>query len=84
MERIHIPRDDEHNAPGTWRFFDGQPHHRCPKCKRGSVMVNHSIEPDGEVNASIACFPPCDYHVWGILNDWTFGNKPAGQKVIVA
>lgn len=81
MERIHIPRDDERNAPGTWRFFDGQPHHRCPECKKGSVMSGHSVEADGMVNPSIACFPPCKYHIFGILDGWTCGPKKAGGRI---
>jgi hypothetical protein len=44
-------------------------------------MVNHSVTAAGEVNASIACFPPCDYHVWGTLDNWTRGVKEAGKKV---
>lgn len=47
------------------------------------MMQNHSVTPSGEVNASIACFPPCAYHVWGILDDWTHGEKKAGGKVFV-
>lgn len=83
-DRVHIPRDDEKNAPGTWRFYDGQPHYRCPQCKRGAVMVNHSVEADGEVNASMACFPPCTHHIWGILDGWTYGRKAAGAPVKTA
>lgn len=79
MDRIHIPRGTE---PGTWCVLDdGALLHRCPKCKRGSEMLNHSVTPSGEVNASIACFSPCDYHVRGILDGWTYGEKKAGQKV---
>jgi hypothetical protein len=44
-------------------------------------MVNHSVSPTGEVNASIACFSPCKYHVYGILDDWTHGEKRAGHNV---
>lgn len=44
-------------------------------------MLNHSVTPSGEVNASIACFPPCTYHVFGILNRWIYGEKRAGERV---
>lgn len=79
MERVHIP-NDENLAPGTWRLSDGQPVHRCPQCRVASAMVNHSVSAAGEVNASIACFAPCSYHVFGILDGWTHGDKPAGGK----
>ena len=80
MERVRIPHDDG-LAPGTWHLSDGQPLHRCPKCKTASAMVNHSVSAEGDVNASIACFPPCDYHVMGVLDGWTHGVKLAGQSV---
>lgn len=45
--------------PGTWCVLDaGELLHRCPQCKRSSEMLNHSVTSSGEVNASIACFPP--------------------------
>ena len=81
VERVHIPHDDQQFAPGTWHLFEGQPIHRCPQCKKAAAMVNHSVAPNGEVNASIACFPPCSYHVWGILDDWTHGEKLAKHNV---
>lgn len=80
MNRVHIPHDDG-LKPGSWRLSEGQPVHRCPQCRKASAMVNHSVKPDGEVNASIACFPPCGYHVFGILDGWTHGGKPAGRKI---
>lgn len=80
MNRVHIPRGDS-STPGTWMLVDGQPLFRCPKCKVGALMTNHSVDADGTVNASIGCFSPCDYHEWGILDDWTYGRKEPGQKV---
>jgi hypothetical protein len=79
IDRVHIPLDAG-LAPGTWRLSDGQPVHRCPLCKKASAMVNHSVTLSGEVNASIACFQPCSYHVWGILDGWSHGWKLAGHK----
>ena len=80
-ERVHIPHGKE-IEPGTWSVLSGgELLHRCPECKRGSEMLNHSVSKSGEVNASIACFPPCTYHVWGILDGWTYGEKKAGEKV---
>lgn len=81
-ERVHIPHGKE-IEPGTWCVLSGgELLHRCPECKRGSEMLNHSVTPSGEVNASIACFAPCTYHVWGILDGWTYGEKKAGHKVV--
>lgn len=84
MDRVHIPRSDDPAVPrGTWKLaaYEGQPIHRCPKCGKSGFMINHSVEADGTVNASIACFPPCDYHVWGILDGWTHGKKEAGKPI---
>ena len=81
VERVHIPRGKE-IEPGTWHVLSGgELLHRCPQCKKAAAMVNHSVAPNGEVNASIACFPPCSYHVWGILDDWTHGEKLAKHNV---
>lgn len=44
-------------------------------------MVLHTVDADGRVDASIACFSPCGYHVWGILDGWTHGVKLAGRAV---
>jgi hypothetical protein len=80
-DRVHIPHGDD-MQPGTWCVLDdGALLHRCPQCKRGSEMLNHSVTQGGEVNASIACFSPCTYHIWGILDGWTHGEKRAGEKV---
>lgn len=80
MDRVRFSHD-EHLAPGTWMLSDGQPVLRCPDCKKAAAMVNHSVDVDGTVNASIACFPPCQHHVWGILDGWTHGAKPAQERV---
>ena len=81
MDRVHFPHDNN-LAPGTWHMgADGQPALRCPKCKTAGRLENHSVDADGTVNASIACYPPCDHHVFGILNGWTFGVKPAGKPI---
>jgi hypothetical protein len=81
---VHIPHGKEIEA-GTWCVLDGgELLHRCPQCKRGTEMLNHSVTPTGEVNDSIACFRPCTYHVWGILDGWTYGEKKAGSRVIVS
>lgn len=85
MDRVHIPHDPD-LAPGTWSILyrDGkpqQPVHRCPKCKTAAALKNHSVSESGEVNASIACFPPCDYHIFGVLDGWTHGNKFAGRGI---
>lgn len=80
MDRVHIPHDDN-LAPGTWTLVDGQPAHRCPQCKVASVMTNHSVDADGMVNASMACFAPCTFHIWGILDGWKHGVKAAGEPI---
>jgi hypothetical protein len=80
MERTRIP-ESESLVAGSWLLIDGQPVFRCPCCRRASPMRNHSVDPDGTVNASIGCVAPCSYHVWGILEEWTHGSKPAGERV---
>lgn len=80
IERVSIPHDPR-LAPGTWFLSAGQPVHRCPECHKASAMVLHSVAADGEVNASIACFSPCSYHVWGRLEGWTHGEKKSGEPV---
>ena len=81
MDRVHIPYSDKIVAGAYYVSSDGDLWHRCPLCKTASAMVNHSVTPSGEVNASIACFPPCSYHVWGILDGWRYGEKKAGERV---
>lgn len=78
--RVHIPFDPE-LMPGSWRLSAGQPVHRCPDCEKAAAMVLHTVDADGRVDASIACFSPCGYHVWGILDGWTHGVKLAGRAV---
>lgn len=80
MDRVRIPFDPE-LRPGTWFLSAGHPVHRCPECNKASAMVNHSVDADGTVNASIACFSPCGYHVWGTLESWTHGRKEPGHPV---
>jgi len=82
VNRVHIPKCIEGTLAGYWQLIDGQPAFRCPKCKVMGLMVNHSVEPDGTVNASIACFPPCDYHEFGILDNWTYGKKEHGKPIV--
>jgi len=80
LDRVRIPHSDDF-AVGTWTLESGQPVHRCPKCKRAGQMALHSVDADGTVNNSIACWPPCTYHVWGILVDWPYGVKLAGKPI---
>ncbi len=84
VDRVHIPRhrrEDGVIKPGTWFVdWDGLLWHKCPDCKKGGVM-GHSVSPAGEVNPSIACWSPCGYHVWGILDGWIYGEKRAEQGV---
>jgi hypothetical protein len=82
-DKVHIPLDDN-IAPGTWRLdVEDDPIYRCPECKRSSAMRNHSVSSGGEVNALIACFPPCPHHIWGILDGWTHGEKAAGKQTVI-
>lgn len=88
IDRVHIQRTRDGSIdPGTWYVSTGEGPckgelwHKCPQCKKASVMVNHSVAPDGVVSPSIACFSPCTYHVWGTLDGWTFGEKKSGGLV---
>jgi hypothetical protein len=92
MERKHIPQItdfetlDEHSV--GW-YFDPDCHYpregeqkcvvfRCPNGHHAAVTL-HSIEPNGEINASILCWKN-DYHEFGILDGWpTNMRKRAGE-----
>ena len=81
MALVHIPFDED-LAPGTWSMRNCAPVHRCPKC-RECFTISASVIPSGEVIASIACAPPCDYEVSAILDGWSFGEKRTGDPVVI-
>jgi hypothetical protein len=97
MDRIRIPftehvaKIDQEPCP-AWGLYDGQVMLRCGQCRKpAGSLINHSIDADGTVNASILCGNSvydergrheCGWHVWGILDGWTRGVKPAGEARI--
>ena len=85
MEYVKIPRHNRAAGPlkpGFWLVdHDGNLWHKCPECQKGSVMQEHWVAADGKVTPSIACFAPCGYHVFGVLEDWNYGTKMAGKLV---
>ncbi len=57
---------------------------RCPKCKGLTALLLHSIDTNGEVNASVLCNQKrkvedteCGWHEWVVLDGW----DPAWRKV---
>ncbi len=59
---------------------------RCPKCLQLSGLQLHSIEPNGEVNASVLCNckvegGECGWHEWVVLDGWDpEWRKNAGEE----
>lgn len=56
---------------------------RCICKKFTATLLNHSVDANGEVNASILCGAKgCNYHIWGILEEWEVGRtKKAGSPI---
>ena len=79
MIRTSIPKvDPAHRGSAGWYLDEDGVNLVCGGCGLHiGVATNHTIEPDGEVNASIGCpYPRCDWHVWGLLLDWTPPEEP--------
>jgi hypothetical protein len=75
MDEIKIDPKDYH---GDIRY----PAFQSPCCNKRSAMTNHSIEPNGEVNASILCL--CGtYHTYGIFEDWDSTLKKRAGSLTV-
>ena len=75
---------DQDEKPCGWFIdvYDGQPEVSliCGGCGlHCGHLINHTIEADGRVHASILCSrkkdgkEQCGWHVYGILDDW---NRP--------
>ena len=77
--RTRIPRWDEGTdlmSGPWWMLLDNDPVPLvcCPRGHKANLR-DHTIEPDGEVNASILCGEPeCGWHVWGTLEDWSVNH----------
>jgi hypothetical protein len=92
--RVLFPRDTtpfemEGTGPSWLVTTDGMVLLRCA-C--GVLLGNptlHSIDADGTVNASIVCAktsmgrPPCGFHVFGKLGDWTYGPMKANTPKFI-
>lgn len=103
MTRTHYPRIDGPftSSAGWWiECLDdegGMVMWKCPTCHRVGALAGHSVDANGEVNASVACNgrrstwspldgktirSPCDFHEWIVLDDWPDGvTKTAGELV---
>ena len=95
MERKHIPHlqfDSIPESGGGWAVLDKEIEFFCPNCRHWAGLRLHSIDQNGEVNASVACAGkkklgeervPCDYHEFVILDDWPHDwSKKAGDSTI--
>lgn len=84
-ERLLIPKvqPDQRGAAG-WYLWRGRARLVCGGCGRDAGdLRDHSIDEDGTVNASILCPDAgCGWHVWGRLQGWSHGRKPAGVAVV--
>lgn len=77
-------------GPGEWALWDPEGDGRwqvvttCGQC--GAVagcLVKHSIEENGEVNASYVCSATgCGWHVFVRLDGWDLGRKDAGVAFV--
>jgi hypothetical protein len=92
MERVHVRQETDYanldkKGEAFWYFDDcnypdanGRKEvvFRCPN-GHGAACTNHSIEPNGEINASVLCWEN-DYHEWCILDGWPSDmRKRAGE-----
>ena len=80
--RVHLPRVPCDSMLPGWSFFSigGRPDSvvvRCAHCKSMGMLVKHSIEPNGEVNASIYCCEPG--HIFAVLDDWPEGLRKSAE-----
>jgi hypothetical protein len=79
------PHDGTGPGPAWTTDSDGMVYLRCGQCRRimGSPL-NHSIDPDGTVNASIVCVE-CGWHVFGRLLSWPgLRMEPKQAKILDA
>lgn len=87
-QRVHIPKEEgvfKIKAQGpSWLVYKELIYIRC-KC--GIILgspTNHVIQANGKIDASIVCShessgqAPCGWHVFGILDGWTYGFKDVG------
>jgi len=104
MARYHLkklPEDsfDDPNTGGGWivhkevsyekdEYLGHYMMMRCPKCLQLAGLELHSIEPNGEVNASILCNcrtkdGECGWHEWAVLDEWdSRWRKNAGDRYL--
>ncbi len=66
---------DFKNLPGWYMGTENAPTFRCPECKGSGDLTAHTIDDNGEVNASVLCH--CGkYHEFITLKDWKKLTKP--------
>ncbi len=101
MERKHLPKIKEFTNPITGGWYIGKGDQHIPELKGDMVYIivpniqgagrltNHSIERDGEVNASVLQKgvnkkgEDVEYHEFVILDDWDNKmSKEAGKQFI--
>lgn len=109
MDRKHIPKIEygsfppgagwglaDHYDPITHQKSGYEPQWLCPVCRHWYRLTLHSIEKNGEVNASVLCpgkrwngpekdeLLPCNYHEFVIFDDWDPRYyKVAGHETII-
>lgn len=78
MNRVSLQYDED-LKPGTWwgKHLD-KPLVSCPTC--GGTLLGppapHTVEPNGNVNASVVCpHDDCDFHEYVRLDDWDGGRR---------
>ena len=78
-KRVLIRKADFKDGTGpSWHIIAGTVFIRCDCGKILGSPTKHSIQADGQIDASIVC-DSCKFHVFGILQDWTYGTMAAGQ-----
>lgn len=91
-QRVHLPRLDLgklgiRDLAGWWTNCELPSGNieilfRCAN-NRNAGIANHSIDSNGEVNASVLCHCGCGYHEFVVLDNWPKKwSKAAGEKYV--
>lgn len=89
-DNVHLNDDDRtvwsNGRPendSCWLIHEGKVYMHCAGVYGYSLLTNHSIDQNGEVNASVLCTDGTgnEYHEFVILEDWPKDiHKVAGEE----
>ncbi len=69
--------------PSAWFIYENKTYMHCVGVYGWALLTNHSIDPSGEVNASVLCTDGtgAEYHEMVIFDDWPSDMKKlAGEE----